>query len=92
MEGRAAGLPPIYNCKSLHTFRPTLLVLLTLGHDGGTKAGAKVIGQFIQLRVAIDLNGFLRGITNDVAVMAPGKMILQLDFCRFVEDAIQIIR
>jgi hypothetical protein len=92
MEGSAAGLPSIYESKKLHTLRTALLVLLALGHNGGAEAGAKVVGQFIELRVAVNLNGLLRRITDDVAVMAPGKMILQLDFCRFVEDAIQIIR
>src|ERR1700688_3001871 len=91
MEGLSPGLLPIYSQKRLHTFRPALLVLLALGHDGGTEAGAEVFWQFIELRVAIDLNRLLGCVTNHVAVVAPGKMILQLDFGWFVEYAVQII-
>jgi len=67
-------------------------MLLALGHDGGTETRAEIVGQFVELRVTVDLNGLFGRITDDIAVVAPGKMILQLDFCRFVEDAIQIIR
>jgi hypothetical protein len=66
-------------------------VLLALGHDGGTETRAQVIGQFVELGVAINLNRLLRGVTNHIAVVAPGKVVLQLDFCRFVEHPIQII-
>jgi hypothetical protein len=65
--------------------------LLALGHDGRTEAGTKVFRQFVELGVAIDLDGLLSCVTNYIAVVAPGKMILQLDFCRFVEDAVQVI-
>jgi len=63
-------------------------LLLALGHDGGTEAAAEVFGQFVELGVAIDLNGFFGRVANYVAVVAPGKMVLQLDFCLFVEDAV----
>jgi hypothetical protein len=66
-------------------------VLLALGHDGRAKPGAEVLGQFVQLGVTIDFDGLLGGVANHVAVVTPGKMILQLDFCRFVEDAVQIV-
>src|SRR5208282_5427822 len=66
-------------------------MLLTFDHDGRSQPGTEVFRQFVKLGVAIDLDGLLRGVTNHIAVVAPGKMILQLDFCRFVEDAVQII-
>src|SRR5580693_4962712 len=75
----------------LHALRAALPVLLTLGHDGRPQTRPKVFGQFVQLGVAIDLDGLFRGVTNYIAVVAPGKVILQLDFRRFVENAVQII-
>src|SRR5271157_2450774 len=66
-------------------------MLLALGHDGRAEPTAQVFGQFVELRVAIDLNGLLGRVTDHVAVVAPGKMILELDFRIAVENAIQII-
>jgi len=63
-------------------------MLLALGHNGGAEAGAEVVWQFVKLRVAINFDSFLGGVANHVAVVAPGEVVLQLDFCRFVEDAV----
>jgi hypothetical protein len=71
-----------------HALRTAPLLLLTLGHDGGTEPRAEVFGQFVELGVAIDLNRLLRRVTNNVAVVAPREMILQLDFRSLVEDAV----
>jgi hypothetical protein len=38
------GLLPIFAEQRLNPFRAALLVLLALGHDGGTKPGAEVVG------------------------------------------------
>src|SRR5437879_3695077 len=76
----------------LHALRPALPVLLALGHDGGTQPRAEIFGQFVELGVAINLDGLLRGVTNHIAVVAPGKMVLQLDLCSLVEHPVQIIR
>jgi hypothetical protein len=67
-------------------------MLLALGHDGGTEAAAEILGQFIELRVTINLDSLLGRVANHVAVVAPGEMVLQLDFCGFVEYAVQIVR
>jgi len=72
----------------LDALRAALFVLLALGHDGRTEAGAKIVGQFVELRVAVNLNGFLGGVADHVAIVAPGKMVLQFDFCLVVEDAV----
>jgi hypothetical protein len=66
-------------------------VLLALGHDGRAETGAEIFGQFVELGVAIDLDGLLGGIADHVAVVAPGKMVFQFNLCGFVEDAVQII-
>jgi len=75
----------------LHALRATLFLLLALGHDGGTEAAAEVFGQFVKLGVTINLDCLLGGVANHVAVVAPGEMVLQLDFCSLVEYAVQII-
>jgi hypothetical protein len=86
MELGNAGLLPIIQL--LNAFGPALLVLLALSHDGGTQPRAKIVGKFVKLGVAVNLNSLLGGIANHVAVVAPGEMVLQLDFCGFVEDAV----
>src|SRR5580698_6525786 len=75
----------------LNALWTALLVLLALGHDGRTQARAEVVRQFVQLGVAIDLDRLLGGRATDIAVVAPGEMILQLDLCVLVEDAVQIV-
>jgi hypothetical protein len=72
----------------LHALGTALLLLLALGHDGGTEASAEVFGQLVELGVAVDLDGLLGGVADDVAVVAPGKMVLQLNFGFLVEDAV----
>jgi hypothetical protein len=76
---------------TLDALRTALLLLLALGHDRGAEPGTKVVGKFVQLGVAIDLNGLLGRVANHIAVVAPGKVVLQLDFCLLVEHAVQII-
>jgi hypothetical protein len=66
---------PACATKYLNALRAALLVLLTLGHDGGPESAAEIVGEFIELRVAINLDGLLGRVANDVAVVAPGKMI-----------------
>ena len=67
-------------------------LLLTFGHDGGTEPAAEVFGKFVKLGVTVDFDGLLGRVANHVAVVAPGKMVLQLDLGLFVEDAVQVIR
>src|SRR5580698_10557764 len=74
-----------------HALGAAFLVLLALGHDGGSQPAAEIFGQFIELGVAIDLDGLLGCIADYIAVVAPGKMVFQLDFGFFVENAVQII-
>ena len=77
---------------ALDALRAALFLLLALGHDGGAEPGTEILGQFIKLRVTINLDSFLGRVANYVAVVAPGEMVLQLDFCGFVEYAVQIVR
>ena len=45
---------------------------VALGHNGGTKARSEIVREFVKLGVAIDFDGFLGGIANHKAVVAPG--------------------
>jgi hypothetical protein len=76
----------------LDALRAALFVLLAFDHDGGAEAGSEVFGEFVELGVAVDLDGLLGRVANHVAVVAPGKMVLQLGFGFLVEDAVQIPR
>ena len=64
---------------------------VTLGHDGGTEAVSKVVGEFVELGVAVDFDSLLGSVADYVTVVAPGKMVLQLNFGVFVEDSVQIV-
>jgi hypothetical protein len=65
-------------------------VLLAFGHDGGAEAAAEIFGQLVELRIAVDFDGLLGCVADDVAVVTPGKMVFQFDLCTLVEDAFQI--
>jgi hypothetical protein len=71
--------------------RAAPFLLLAFGHDGGAEAAAEIVGQFVKLGVAVDFDGLLGGVADDIAVVAPGKVVLKLDFSFFVEDAVQVI-
>jgi hypothetical protein len=49
---------------------------LALGDDRGTKPGSEVIGKFVEFGVAVNLDGFLGGIADNIAVVAPGQVAL----------------
>jgi hypothetical protein len=48
---------------------------LALGQNRTAEAAAQIVGQFIKVRVAVNLNGHLGRITYDVAVVAPLEVI-----------------
>jgi hypothetical protein len=64
---------------------------MALGDDGGTEPGAKIFGKFVQLGVAVDLNGLLGGIAYNVAVVAPSEMIFQFNLGALINHAIQVV-
>jgi hypothetical protein len=74
-----------------HALRPALFVLLALSHDGGAETAAQFVRQFVKLGVTINFDGFLGGVTNHIAVVAPGKVVFKFDLGLLVEDAVQII-
>src|SRR5581483_9181990 len=67
------------------------LLCLAFLHYGRTQTGSKVVGQFVEDGIAVNLDGFLGGIADDVAVMAPVEVIFQFRSHSFVEGVIQVI-
>ncbi len=73
-------------------FGIALLASVTLGHDGGAKAVSEIVGEFVELRITVNLDRLLGGVADDIAVMAPRKMIFQFGLGTVIYDAVEIIR
>lgn len=67
------------------------LLRAAFGDYGSAQASTKIFGQLVKLRITVDLNGLLRGVTDHVAIVAPGKMVVQLGLCALVDDPIEIV-
>jgi hypothetical protein len=65
-----------------------LFSLLALRHDCRAKPCAQIVGQFVKLGVAINLNGLLGGIAYYVAVVAPSQVIFELGLGPIIECAV----
>lgn len=78
------------NCSGVSRIR--FFAGLTFGYDRGPEAIPKVIGEFVELRIAVNLNGLLGSIADDIAVVAPRKMIFKLGLGAVINDAVEIIR
>src|SRR4051812_10679227 len=66
-------------------------LLTALAHDGRSQSAAEIIGQLVEMRVSIDLDGFLGGVTDDVTVVAPLEVILQLRLRLGIDGIVEII-
>ena len=77
--------------KSSNSFRPGLFASLALAYDGGSEPVPEVVGEFVELGIAVDLDGFLGGIADHVAVVAPRQVIFELGFGPRVERAIEVV-
>jgi hypothetical protein len=64
---------------------------LALREDGALQFGAEVVRKLVDLILAIDLDGLLGGIADDIAVVAPVKVVLQFGLQLRVEGAVEII-
>jgi hypothetical protein len=71
--------------------RAYLFASLALADDCGTQAIAEVVGQFVELGVAVNLDGFLGGIADHVAVVAPSQVVFQFGLGPVVDDAVQVV-
>jgi hypothetical protein len=59
--------------------------------DRSAKTAAKIIGQFVEVRFPIDLDGHFRCIADDVAVVAPLKMVFQLSFGLGIHSPVEVV-
>jgi hypothetical protein len=65
-----------------------LFPLLAFRHDRGTKPRSQIVGKFVKLGVAINLNGLLGGIAYYVAVVAPSQVIFEFGLRPIIEGAV----
>ncbi len=64
---------------------------MTFSYYGGTEPIPQVIREFVQLRVAVNLDGFLGGVADYVTVMAPREVIFQFGLGAVVYNAVEVI-
>src|ERR1700757_4976173 len=69
-----------------------LFPLLAFRHDRGAKSCSQIVGKFVKLGVAINLNSLLGGIAYYVAVVAPSQVVFEFGLGPIIEGAVQIIR
>ncbi len=68
-----------------------VLVLFAFADDGCAKARAQIIRQFDDFVVAVDLDGALGGVTDDVTIVAPLQMLFELCLGTGVNHPVEII-
>src|ERR1039458_930389 len=64
---------------------------LALRQDGVPQPAAQIVRKFVQMRVAINFDGHLGGVADDIAVMAPLEVVFQLRPCLGVHRVVQVI-
>jgi hypothetical protein len=69
-----------------------VLAAPALVHDGLVEAVAEGFGEFVNLVIAVDLDGFLGGVHDHVASVAPVEMLVQFGLQVGIDVAVQIIR
>lgn len=62
-----------------------------LVHNGRLEASTKIVGQLIELLVAIDLDGLAGRVADHVAVVAPGEMFIELGFGLRIDYAVEVV-
>ena len=65
--------------------------IAAFGHNSLVEAGSEVFRKLVKLVIAVDFNGFLGGIHDHVAVVAPMKVFIQLDLQVLADPAVEII-
>src|SRR5580658_3834421 len=64
---------------------------MALGNDRGAKPGAKIFWQFVEFRVAINLDGLLGRVANHIAVVAPRQMIFQFSLRARINRTVKVV-
>jgi hypothetical protein len=66
-------------------------MFFALGHDRRAQPAAQIVGKFVKVGIAVDLDGHPRRIANDVAVVAPLKVAFQFGPGLGVHRVIKVI-
>jgi hypothetical protein len=67
------------------------LVATAFCHNGIMEAASETFWKLIKLIIAVNFNGFLGGVHDHMAFVAPMKVLIQLDFQVLADLAIKII-
>jgi hypothetical protein len=62
-----------------------------LCHNGIVEAASETFWQFVKFVISVNFDGFLGGIHDHVAFVAPMQMFIQLDFQVLADLAVKII-
>jgi hypothetical protein len=62
-----------------------------LGHNRIVEAASEAFWQFVKFIISVNFDGFLGGIHDHVAFVAPMKVFVQLDFQVLADLAVKII-
>jgi len=68
-----------------------VFVTVAFCNNGGVEAAAKIVGKFVEFRVAVYFNRALSGVAYDVAVMTPLQMFLKLGLGPGVHGVVEVI-
>jgi hypothetical protein len=67
------------------------LAMAAFSHNGIVEATSEAFWKLVKFIVAVDFNGFLGGIHDHVAFVAPMQMLVQLDFQVLGDLSIEVI-
>ena len=68
------------------------VVALAFADDGGSSAWSRrSSGKFVEMGLPVNLDGHLGGVADDVAVMAPLKMVFQFSLGLGIHRPIEVI-
>ena len=60
-------------------------------HDGVVKAGSEGVRKLVNLVIAVNFDGLLRGVEDDMAFVAPMQVLIKLSLKTFSDLAVQVI-
>jgi len=61
------------------------------GDDSGMETAANLVGKRVDLVVAVDLDGLLGSIADDVAITAPHQVLFEVRLQCLVDGAVEVI-
>jgi hypothetical protein len=70
---------------------PLFLMPGALVHNGRLEASTKIVGQFVEFLVPVDLNGLACRVADHIAVVAPCEVIIKLGFRLRINHAVEVV-